>query len=106
MNNASAQKARVNWLKKLEDEIHLTSKYDEIKIARIDSIRNISTELKYRDLFQHYLVLYKEYAFFNFDSAYFYADKMKEVAIHLKDSLLEKYATIKINTVLLSSGMF
>ena len=53
-----------------------------------------------------YLDLYNEFSVFNFDSAYFYSNKLQEAAFASKDSLLLKYAKIKSGFTLLSSGMF
>ena len=102
---SNAQSGRAAWLDKLNDEIGLSAKHDAEKIVRIDSLRR---QLNNPDKspFEKYLELYNEFSVFNFDSAYFYANKLQETASASKDTLLIKYAKIKIDFVLLSSGMF
>lgn len=50
--------------------------------------------------------LYREYAFFNFDSAYRYAQQLRELSLKDGDSIRYKIASIQLNSVLLSSGLF
>ena len=102
---SNAQSGRAAWLDKLNDEISLAVKYDAEKLVRIDSLRRqLSSPDK--SPFEKYLELYNEFSVFNFDSAYFYANKLQEIASASKDTLLIKYAKIKTDFVLLSSGMF
>lgn len=101
----NAQSGRTEWIDKLNSEIRLSGKYDAEKIDRIDSLRQQLTS-SVKSPFNKYLELYNEFSVFNFDSAYFYANKLQVAASESKDSLLLKYAKIKTNFVLLSGGMF
>lgn len=104
-HEVNAQTEKNVWLARLNAEINLSSKYDEEKIVRINKLHREARGSNFGE-FEKNLELYDEFSVFIFDSAYFYAKKLKETASVSKDSLLMKYAQIKINFVLLSSGMF
>ena len=57
-------------------------------------------------LFRRYQPLYEEYKVFNYDSAFNYARKLLEIALHLNDPSRIVYARLKIGFCLLSSGLF
>jgi two-component sensor histidine kinase len=57
-------------------------------------------------LFSFYLKLYDEYASFNCDSAYAYAEKLQKVARQSNSTPRVAYARMKLSFILLSSGMF
>jgi two-component sensor histidine kinase len=105
-NTSYCQQGREEWLDTLNKAIRESIKNDEVKLRRIDSLQLQTGHLSEKDLFVHYLVLQEEYGVFNFDSAYFYANKLLETAKRSNDISLTSYASIKINSVLLSSGMF
>ena len=102
---SNAQSGKSIWLEKLNNEIHLSARYDADKLVRIDSLRRHFNNFD-KTTFAKYLELYNEFSVFNFDSAYYYAEKLQATAASLNDTLLLKYAKIKTNFVLLSSGMF
>ena len=100
-----AQTDKTEWLSQLNSEIEQSRKYDAHKLLRIDSLR-LQLSSSNKKPFDKYLDLYNEFSVFNFDSAYFYAVKLIDIASASKDTLLIKYAKIKADFVLLSSGMF
>ena len=96
-----------SWLQELKTVIGQTGQFDKEKIERINALRKKSKSLfEPMQAFKYNLELYNEYAVFNFDSAYYYANELKRSAYQLNDRRLIAYAAIKINYVLLSAGMF
>jgi len=95
------QSVRKDWLSRLNKEIRQSAHYDAKKLARIDSLKKQVGSGIGQDLFDQYLRLYEEYAVFNFDSAYFYAMKLKEPASVLNDTSLMQYARMKLGSTLL-----
>lgn len=94
------------WLDKLKETISEAAVHDAKKINRIDHLRqNLHAEAG-NNMFERYLQLYDEFVVFNFDSAYFYANKLLETARSSGDTAAVTYANIKIKFVLLSSGMY
>jgi len=57
-------------------------------------------------LFRRYQPLYEEYKVFNYDSAFNYARKLQETALHLNNPSRIVYARLKVGFCLLSSGLF
>jgi hypothetical protein len=53
-----------------------------------------------------YQQLFNEYKNFSYDSAYYYARKLKQTAIQLNDSPLIAYANMAVGYTFISSGMF
>jgi two-component sensor histidine kinase len=105
-NEAYGQPVKNEWLTSLIKEIGQSNIYDSKKNRVIDSLRLLTNRLSKEKLFEHYLKLHTEYAVFNFDSAYHYAARMEEVALEINDTVQAKYAAMKRNSVLLSTGMF
>lgn len=103
--NALAQSDKANWLNELNNIIQQSARFDAQKLRRIDSLHKLDSK-NYGNQFDHCLKLYDEYTAFNFDSAYYYATRLAAIASASKDSSLIKYASIKLNLMLLSSGMF
>src|SRR5882672_3974958 len=73
-----SQSGRKNWLDELNKEIQHSAQYDAERLARIDMLKKRTGNSTGQDSFDQYLRLYNEYAVFNFDSAYFYALKLRE----------------------------
>jgi two-component sensor histidine kinase len=101
-----SQSGKREWLNELNQEIDRSALYDGEKLMRIDSLKKKVKDHAGIGLYDAYLQLYNEYDAFNFDSAYSYAKKMQQAAADLRDSTRMTYATVKLNFVLLSSGLF
>jgi len=104
--NLFGQSKTNEWLNKINQAINETDKYDQEKIVRIGRLRGQVDNGETKTLFDKYLRLYEEFSVFNFDSAYFYANKLHETALRANDESLVTYAKIKEKFVLLSSGMY
>ena len=93
----------------LGDTIQKAPVYDSIKYKRIASLRQ---ELGNKNnghtdaIFDIYNKLYEEYKVFNYDSAFLYARKMKDMALLINDHSRSVRADIQLSFGLLSSGMF
>ena len=97
-------------LKKLDKELRKQPIYLQKKRTHIDSLKKNAEKTQfYNDdhkIYQSYIQLFQEYKSFKYDSAYFYIDKAKELAIQMNDSLLIARTNINESFILLSSGLF
>jgi two-component sensor histidine kinase len=100
------QKSSREWLRILNNTLEESGKYDDGKLRKIDSIYQNYRGHDQNDLYAYYLQLFEEYSLFIYDSAYAYANKLHELAFDLKDSEKIDHSNIKLNFILLSSGMF
>jgi hypothetical protein len=50
--------------------------------------------------------LYDEYKSYQYDSAYVYVNKLKDISVGMNDMSRAYYSQIKLGFILLSSGMF
>ncbi len=100
------QQGKKEWLENLNAKISQSRVFDGSKKNRIKNIHAKNYLINKPAEYNHYLELYDEYCSFNFDSAYFYAGKLQQTAAELNDAGLIGYSRIKMNFVLLSSGMF
>ncbi|HVI46286.1 MAG TPA: hypothetical protein VM802_15530 [Chitinophaga sp.] len=95
-------------LKELYYNIAKAGEYDAAKLRGIDSTRrrlaSVGNNLPLR--FDLYRRLYEEYKVFNFDSAFYYARQLEQVAATMQDPVRLTYARTRQGYVLLSSGMF
>lgn len=103
---AYSQQGKKEWLKLLYNEIQISGNYDARKIKKIDSIRRLTNKVPNPELLKRYVALSEEYSVFIFDSAYHYTKKMQQAALSFNDSTLQIKAILRLNAVLLSSGMF
>jgi two-component sensor histidine kinase len=94
------------WLETLNEKIQQSATFDAAKKNKIKVIQAEGYQNGKQASYNHYLKLYNEYCTFNFDSAYLYAGKLLGKAADLNDPALISYSKIKLNFVLLSSGMF
>jgi two-component sensor histidine kinase len=101
-----AQENTDDWLRLLRQTIEQSDTYDAEKLARIERIHRQSAPGRKDDLFDRYLHLYEEYASFNCDSAFAYAEKLQQVARQANNRPRVAYAGVKLSFVLLSSGRF
>jgi hypothetical protein len=93
----------------LNQAIETSSRYDAEKARNIDLLKKDLSGSGSNDkelLFRRYQPLYEEYKVYNYDSAFHYARKLLETALHLGDPSRIVYARLKTGFCLLSSGMF
>lgn len=98
-----------NALTALADTIQKAPGYDAVKYKRIIALQQQlgNGDNAYPDItFDVYNKLYDEYKVFNYDSAFLFARKMKEMALVIKDHSRRVRADIQLCFCLLSSGMF
>jgi hypothetical protein len=79
-------------------------KQKQVRIENLNKqiFRAGNTKTKY-NLYQQ---LFNEYKNFSYDSAYYYARKLKQAAIQLNDPPLIAYANMAVGYTFISSGMF
>ncbi|WP_454800902.1 DUF6377 domain-containing protein [Mucilaginibacter phyllosphaerae] len=93
----------------LKKEINRKNIYDGEKQARISGLKKQQRRLSPSDYTNQYeltVKLYEEYKSYQYDSAYVYVNKLKEISIAMNDVSRTYYSQIKLGFILLSSGMF
>nr|WP_067052918.1 DUF6377 domain-containing protein [Mucilaginibacter sp. L294] len=93
----------------LKKEIGRKNTYDEEKQDRINHLKklqHITNKLDYSKQYDLCLKLYDEYKSYQYDSAYVYVNKLKDISIAMNDMSRAYYSQIKLGFILLSSGMF
>lgn len=93
----------------LKKEIGRKNTYDEEKQDRINHLKklqHITSKLDYSKQYDLCLKLYDEYKSYQYDSAYVYVNKLKDISIAMNDMSRAYYSQIKLGFILLSSGMF
>lgn len=99
-----------NGLTELDKVITIKDTYVKKKYAMITSLQTTEEIAVHSNdnqkLYTTYLNLFNEYRSFKYDSAYFYLDRAKQIALKLQDSLLVHEVKIKEGFVLMSSGLF
>lgn len=93
-------------LQELGQLIGVALKYDAVKLARIDSIRNAIPARTSPTAFEAYRRLFEEYKSFNYDSAYHYAKMQYDLGHTLQNDTLLNTAKVNIGFSLLSAGMY
>lgn len=96
-------------LNALKTEISRKSFYDNAKQARIIQLKQHQHKLPANDHTAQYdvcLKLYDEYKSYQYDSAYVYVNKLKNISVGINDMSRAYYSQIKLGFILLSSGMF
>lgn len=96
-------------LSELKKEINRKSIYDDAKQARIQKLKQLQHNLPKADYSKQYdvfLKLYDEYKSYQYDSAYVYVNKLKNLSFAMNDMSRAYYSQIKLGFILLSSGMF
>lgn len=85
--------------------IYLLEKYKTIESLKKEVTKYLHEDDKTK-LYDNYLLLFKEYQSFRYDSAYYYVEKAKSISRKTNDPL--KLSRIKINEgfILMSSGLF
>jgi hypothetical protein len=93
----------------LKKEISRKDIYENEKQARIKSLKKLQHKLSKTDYTSQYdvsLKLYDEYKSYQYDSAYVYVNKLKNLSVDMNDMSRAYYSQIKLGFILLSSGMF
>ncbi|MBD1394866.1 DUF6377 domain-containing protein [Mucilaginibacter glaciei] len=96
-------------LNALKTEISRKDTYDAVKQARIQKLKKFQHSLSpynYDAQYDVSLKLYEEYKSYQYDSAYVYVNKLKNISIGMNDLSRTYYSQIKLGFILLSSGMF
>lgn len=93
----------------LKTEISRKNTYDEQKqdrIAQLKKLQHSTNKLDYSKQYDLCLKLYDEYKSYQYDSAYVYVNKLKDISVAMNDMSRAYYSQIKLGFILLSSGMF
>lgn len=97
-------------IKKLDNSIRLKDSYVKKKHRKIAFEKDMAEKQAYSGnragLYDSYLLLFREYKSFQYDSAYHYIELAKLLAYELKDPLKINQAKINESFVLMSSGLF
>jgi len=96
-------------LAKLNNILDSKKDFDAEKIARIEKLQqdlNSETNPNLNFRYATYLKLYEEYKSFNYDKAFYYAQKLQEAGHLIKDPVKIAYSKVKFGFIFLSSGMF
>jgi hypothetical protein len=93
----------------LKKEIGRKNTYDEEKqdrITRLKKLQQITSKYDYSKQYDLCVKLYDEYKSYQYDSAYVYVNKLKDMSVAMNDMSRAYYSQIKLGFILLSSGMF
>lgn len=96
-------------LSALKTEINRKDTYDAAKQLRIQKLRSQQNSVSKHNYGAQYdlsLKLYDEYKSYQYDSAYVYVNKLKNLSVNMNDVSRTYYSQIKLGFILLSSGMF
>ncbi|WP_157207148.1 DUF6377 domain-containing protein [Mariniflexile maritimum] len=97
-------------LQQLESTINKREVFVKKKYAAIEKIKKEATKHVWNGdqskLYEDYLLLFKEYQSFRYDSAYYYIEQAKLVARAINDPVMISTIKIKEGFVLMSSGLF
>ncbi|MDQ2720427.1 MAG: DUF6377 domain-containing protein [Bacteroidota bacterium] len=101
-----SQRNSSQLIQDLNEAIRKSYAYDADKLKTIQQLKKALQKEHTTLSFEGYLQLYNEYYLFNYDSAYAYAKKMLDVALQSGNKQQIAYAGVKLNFILLSSGMY
>lgn len=93
----------------LNREIANKPRYDHTKELVIQKLKRALQRVPANNLQAQFMLsarLYDQYKAFQYDSAYVYAIKMRDISVLMKDKSKSDYSKIKLGFILLSSGMF
>lgn len=94
----------------LDNEIHNNLKFQKKKNIElhelIDKASKIELSGTSEEIYNSYLKLYEGYKTFKYDSAYYFLEKAKDIAINTKDSKLINHVKVDESFILLSAGLF
>lgn len=100
---------RDSLLAELKTELARKDVYDSAKRAHIKQLTHQLANTAKNDHARQYnlsLQLYDEYKSYQYDSAYVYVNKLKDISVAMNDMSRAYYSQIKLGFILLSSGMF
>ena len=83
--------------------------YDEQKISAINRLQKELSQINKSDLptqFNIYNKLFEEYRVYNYDTAYYYTQRMLQLAERLNNNSFTAIAKMNLGFIYLSSGMF
>lgn len=87
----------------IKNKVH----YSEIKEARIDSLKTVEAKkLNSHSKYEIYNRLFREYRYYNMDSALFYAYKKQDIALRLNSKNYLQTANMNIAEILAIMGMY
>ena len=108
--NGYSQETSKDILETLDEVIAQREYFVSKKLDRINELTEPAPSLEDEHYLTNYyaycLKLYSEYQTFKFDSAYFYAKKLNEIAQQFNDSELIAGAKIEFANILISAGIF
>ncbi|MGY4536722.1 hypothetical protein ACVW0P_001136 [Mucilaginibacter sp. UYNi724] len=96
-------------INELKTEIGRKNSYDgkkQQRIALLKKRQQNTLKLNYSQQYDLCVKLYDEYKSYQYDSAYVYVNKMKDLSVSMNDMSRAYYSQIKLGFILLSSGMF
>ncbi|MET3979367.1 DNA-binding CsgD family transcriptional regulator [Mucilaginibacter sp. UYP25] len=96
-------------INELKTEIGRKNSYDgkkQQRIALLKKQQQNTSKLNYSQQYDLCVKLYDEYKSYQYDSAYVYVNKMKDLSVSMNDMSRAYYSQIKLGFILLSSGMF
>lgn len=98
-----------NTFEDLNQLIKNYSKYDQEKLIKIDSIRNVLKKTEKSDILVRYKLseqMFYQFKFFKRDSAFYYGIQSKNLALKIKDKSLIANSNINLADICVSSGMY
>jgi hypothetical protein len=105
--SAYAQTSTDSLLNKLNTVLADKDVFVKQKQIRIESLnKQIARTNNAKAKYSIYQLLFNEYKSFSYDSAYYYALKLKQTAIQLNSPPLIAYANMAVGYTFISSGMF
>lgn len=106
----NAQKTDLSILNRLDQAIGQREKYMQDKYEKIDRLKKNLEKERFsgsaENIYNSYSELYRSYKSFKYDSAYYYLEKGKAIAIINNDSILISASKIDEGFILLSAGLF
>ena len=94
-------------LSSLDSIIEHRQDFLEIKLQKIDKLKKaVPDEKDFTKTYSYFLNLYKAYQSFKFDSAFYYAEKLNEIARQTNNPELIASAKIEFSNILITAGIF
>jgi Domain of unknown function (DUF6377) len=93
----------------LHKAISQTAVYEDIKLKRIEGLKNVlnkSSPAEPNEQYNFTFKIYEEYKTFNYDSAFLYVNNLLVLANRLNDTVKIIQAKVSQSFILLSAGMF
>ncbi|MEZ5199183.1 MAG: DUF6377 domain-containing protein [Bacteroidales bacterium] len=94
-------------LKELDNVVAQREIYVDKKLGKINELKKYQpTPGKPKESYDYYLALYEQYQTFKFDSAFYYAKKLNEIARQTNNAELIASAKIEFSNILITAGIF